>query len=91
MYEKFSSTARIVCAAIKFEQLIIAGPRHFDKVMQSAMPKDFKISDWAQGFVDQYGNFYNRMEALRQCNNTGQRVNLFRNGSETELFSEGLY
>lgn len=70
---------RIVCAANKFlikyspneiEELMIAGPRHWDSVMYGIWDKldDYLIScidrnSEEQGFVDQFGKFYTRKEA----------------------------
>ena len=90
----------IVCAALLKEGIIIAGPRHYDVVMKTQMmciqycEKDKrKISfvDAEQGFVDQFGNFYNRVDALKVAEEAGQHIDYERNGSKTELFSEGLY
>jgi hypothetical protein len=45
-----------------------------------------------QGFIDQWGQFYTRREAMRVVKESGQPFNLERNGSQDEkLFSEGLY
>lgn len=42
-----------------------------------------------QGFVDQFGRFYHRVEALQLAKQNGQ---LFRNpGAAYELYSEDLY
>jgi hypothetical protein len=44
-----------------------------------------------QGFIDQWGNFITREDALFIATENGQYINQERNGSRTELFSEGLY
>ena len=44
-----------------------------------------------QGFIDQWGDFMSREEALKVALASGQRINMKRNGSSTQLFSEGLY
>jgi len=56
------------------------------------MPNIKWSSEAEQGFIDQFGNFYNRNEALKtiHCNNL-QIINYDRNGSTVELYSEGLY
>jgi hypothetical protein len=47
---------------------------------------------WEQGFIDQFGRFYNRKEAMKAVLENGQPFSLKRNGgSGEELFSEGLY
>ena len=86
----------IVCAAIKKGDIIIAGPRHFDSVMISqikAIAGDNKgmFADAEQGFVDQYGNFWNRIDAMMLARASGQPLDRTRNGSKTKLYSEGLY
>lgn len=43
-----------------------------------------------QGFIDQYSNWWSREEAFIIATSAGQ-VNNRRNGSENELYSEGLY
>lgn len=87
----------IVCAAIKNENVIVCGARHFDKIMHMQIeilhctgwdiPKK-----WEQGFIDQWGKFYNRVEAMQIVKESGQPFNVERNsGSGDELYSEGLY
>lgn len=46
---------------------------------------------WEQGFIDQFGAFHDREEALRIVKRAFQPFSPERNGSETQLFSEGLY
>lgn len=77
----------IVCAAIKNNEVIIAGARHFDMVMQSSLEilrDNVSLGKFQQGFIDQYGNFYNRQEAMKIVKESGQPFNAKRN-------SEGLY
>jgi hypothetical protein len=86
----------IICAAcrIKNTDIIVCGARHFDKVMRSVIRRlDYKVppSDWEQGFIDQMGEFYTRRQAMDVVNMTGQVIDIIRNGSEIELYSEGLY
>lgn len=86
----------IVCAALRKGDVLIAGPRHFDSVMRSqikAIATD-NIGEFAgaeQGFLDQYGTFWNRTDAMILARASGQPLDFTRNGSKTELFSEGLY
>jgi len=91
-------TKYIVCAALCLNDIIIAGPRHFDSVMRSqikAIAGDKKKGMFAraeQGFVDQFGTFYNREDAMKIVKGSGQLFNEERNGVPKEcLFSEGLY
>jgi hypothetical protein len=83
----------IVCAACRLDNIIIAGARHFDKVMRSQMAAMPKMS-WAQadqGFIDQFGDFLTREEAMKIAQDNKQRIDLERNGGDIVLFSEGLY
>jgi len=90
---------RIVCAAIKYENYIIAGARHFDGIMHKAIDillgtgwTKPKVSDWQQGFIDQWGKFYNRKEAMQIVKASGQPFDAERNsGNGQDLYSEGLY
>ena len=43
-----------------------------------------------QGFIDNFGNFYNRKSALKHVNECGQQC-LLGNFNTDELFSEDLY
>lgn len=101
-YDKFSPTARIICAAIKVGDIKFSGPRHYDSVMHSQMralyggnvkdSKDWPKSDEIeQGFVDQFGNFYNREEARKHALDVGQEIRRTGGENSIELFSEDLY
>ncbi len=92
----------IVCAACKsitYHEIILVGPRHFDTVMLAQLDT-LKIAyehmddqwNWEQGFIDQWGRFYNRIDAMAVVRNNNQPFNRERNGgSLDELFSGGLY
>lgn len=93
---------KIVCAAclLKFgdERIILAGARHFDSVMMSQLNmfdegflNHIRVSDWEQGFIDQYGVFMDRKEAMKVAMASGQPLDLERNGDDEELYSEGLH
>lgn len=92
----------IVCAACKYGNFIACGPRHFDDTMRlqveayiiaNQLPDD--AGTWGafeQGFVDQYGEFYSREDAIKIVLSNGQNFDQERNGGGTKwLFSEGLY
>lgn len=90
----------IVCAAIRHYDIIIAGARHFDPIMHlqinyvnnSITTAIVKPSQWEQGFIDQWGKFYNRQEAMQVVKESGQPFNAERNGGNgNDLYSEGLY
>lgn len=87
----------IVCAACKLEgsQVMLVGPRHWDMTMHSQYDNIFPMrpseQHWEQGFIDQFGKFYTRTEAMELIKSTGQKINMVRNVHDDELFSEGLY
>lgn len=93
------SGRKVVCAALRHRETkaVVTGARHFDKVMLRtiAMLKEGYGEDWSraeQGFIDTLGNFLTREEAMSIAKNAGQPVDIERcGGSETKLFSEGLY
>jgi hypothetical protein len=87
----------IVCAANIVElngaEVTLVGARHFDSVMK-AQAKLMGVTNYGShrsGFIDQFGDFYDRKEALAIVKASGQPFNAERNGSDDELFSEGLY
>lgn len=80
------------------DDLLIVGPRHYDQVMRSQASKHEyssihntqRIKEKEQGFIDQYGKFYNRKEALEIAKQNDQIR--FDIGYDTdELLSEMLY
>ena len=86
----------IICAAIKYEDTIICGPRHFDGIMRQVMGGIlWKVpsSQWQQGFVDERGNFYDRKTAMLHALECDQHIDIERGcgGDSTTLYSEGLY
>ena len=91
----------MVCAAIRSEKydVLIVGPRHFDAVMQRQIRKVsgytkrwINHEGWESGFIDQFGDFHDRFEALKLVKENGQPFNAARNGGTGDrLFSEGLY
>jgi hypothetical protein len=89
----------VVCAACKRGETIIAGARHFDKVMVSQIKAiEGKLipgggSNWEEGFIDQFGDFLTREEAMGIAIAGGQKVDIEYGcgGDHTTLYSEGLY
>jgi hypothetical protein len=91
--------ARIVCAANRLPcGHILVGARHWDMMMHSQMDyyleatlQDFnKPINEETGFIDQWGNFYDRKEAYIIAKRQGQIINSI--GYETDqLYSEHLY
>lgn len=96
---------RIFCAANKYlieyspneiKELVIAGARHWDSIMGGVWDTldDYTIScidrnKEEQGFIDQFGNFYNRKDAYIIAKENNQIIRDF--DYETELYSEHLY
>lgn len=83
----------IVCAACRINGVIFCGARHWDTRMRSqARRAGFKhVGGSEEGFIDQYGNFFDRYEAMNIVRRNGQPFNEERNGSNVKLYSEGLY
>lgn len=86
---------RVVCAALRnADGLVICGPRHYDKVMrqqiQCSTSVRWKNGDVEQGFVDQFGAFMTREQALAVAVMADQIVRRC-GGDDHELFSENLY
>lgn len=94
---------RIVCAANRFElkeggTLIIPGARHYSKDMAAVLDqvRDKLVKDHVhgedQGFIDQWGNYFTREEAVIIAEHSGQLNRWRKKGGPTnELFSEDLY
>jgi len=73
--------------------VLIIGPRHFDKVMQRQIDLIFMdvevIETPIQGFIDQFGTFLNREEALVIAKKENQIIHKY---NPTKLLtSEDLY
>lgn len=87
----------VVCAANRYGTVIIASARHHDPLM-NAQIKAFRAAGLIpekkgeQGFIDQWGVFMDRFEALGVAIRAGQ-LNVRRKKSppEDRLFSEDLY
>lgn len=90
---------RIVCAAVKYPKrpdIMLVGPRHFDKVMLDQYLRSFAKGsalgeeDAVCGFLDQEGCFLTREEAYVVAVNAQQI--LYPESNQTDkLFSENLY
>jgi hypothetical protein len=75
------------------QEIIIVGARHWDKLMRTQFKQmiNVKIVHHKQGFVNQFGQYRTRKEALKIVQLNGQRFDAERNSSKTELFSEGVW
>ena len=90
---------RIVCAAVAYPKrpdIMLVGPRHFDKVMHDQYSRFFTRGtalgeeESVQGFLDQYGEFLTREEAYEVAKGAGQIIRRC-GGDDGRLFSENLY
>lgn len=83
----------VVCAANRYGELIVCGARHFDMVMRAQIKAANLVrATPEQGFIDQWGVFMSREEALAVATAAGQiNVRRPKNPPFDELFSEDIY
>ena len=88
---------RIVCAACRHDGVIVVGIRHLDSLMCNTIklmyPNEKPSSIFIkfaheEGFVNQFGNYLTRKEALIIAKRMNQ---IYRETGDDELFSENLY
>lgn len=82
----------VVCAALKKEDRIIAGARHYDKVMRRQIESSEGRRFWLgceQGFIDQFGDFLTREEAYEIAEKNNQISRTV--SSKGILYSENIY
>ncbi len=89
---------KIVCAACSNDEIILCGARHWDKIMNKQLDAikkanpELRSSKFEQGFINQFGEFLTREDAMEVVKENGQPFDIERNGgSDKELYSEGLY
>ena len=91
VFEDKLLTRQVVCAANKYEELIVLGVRHFCPIMCKTL--DMVGLDGGepheQGFVDQWGNFMSRKEALIVLQTNGRYIR--DEDYCSELYSENIY
>jgi len=89
---------RVVCAAElhKPTEIVFCGARHGDvtmvlQILAAQFPIEQMLKQcFEQGFIDQFGVFMTREEALTVALAAGQRI--YRcGGDEKKLYSENLY
>lgn len=86
---------RIVCAAMRHRGTgrIMVGVRHYCPIMRDQIQHSTQgVTYWKnvdQGFVDQYGKWYDREEAWKVAKREGQIRQV--SGTEGTLYSEDLY
>lgn len=82
----------VVCAANRIGDVILCGARHWDNIMRAqAKAMGLKGGNEEQGFIDQFGDFLTRKEAMEIVKINGQPFSIERNMGDITLFSEGLY
>lgn len=83
----------VVCAAIKIGDVILCGARHCDSAMRSQAKAIgiITMQNGQQGFIDQFGDFLTRKEAMNIVKENGQTFHIERNQGDSVLYSEGLY
>jgi hypothetical protein len=83
---------RIVCAANKLKDgNIVIGIRHHDVFMNKQIRlMESSMVDEIEGFVDQYGNFYDRKKALKIAKRNKQIIRT-EGIPDSCLYSENLY
>jgi len=94
LYKPDGVMRRVVCAAELYPcGVLLVGPRHYDSIMalqyhqqEHRIPIDSVAVD---GFLDQFGIFMDRYEALAVAKNAGQIRE--KTQPENKLFSEDLY
>lgn len=88
---------RVVCAACRWNGVVVLGARHLDPQMRSTMKMLFPDVDnigikfsKEQGFIDQWNNYLTRRQALEIATRKNQ---MFRRCGDDEirLYSENLY
>lgn len=94
---------RIVCAANRFElktggTIVVPGARHYSPDMADVIDKleDLFVTRFVsgdnQGFIDQWGEYWNREDALIIATHAGQINTVRKKGAPFDtLFSEDLY
>ena len=61
-------------------------------MQRASLYKNIPSTQFEQGFIDQFGVFYNREEAMVIALAAGQDIDYKRNGGDSLiLYSEGLY
>ena len=84
----------IVCAACKINEIIFCSARHFDTIMRAQIKAAGYLprAHVEQGFIDQFGEFLSREDAMAIVKINEQKFDIICNGgSDVYLYSEGLY
>lgn len=103
-WDKYKVQRTIVCAANKYGDFIVHGARHYSVGMHFTIDlvgKDALMAyaeecggydiDRDQGFIDQYGTYWSRSDAMQLCLQQGRPLDFKRGPDAKDLFSEHLY
>lgn len=96
-WDKHKVDFMIVSAANRYKDIIVMGPRHYSNLMWSSIEayggikllRKYAGEEYEQGFVDQYGTFYDRVHAKKIAGKRGQ-IRYPEKCPGSDLFSEGL-
>lgn len=81
---------QVVCAANRYGDLIVLGVRHHCPIMNKTLDLlGIEEPSVEQGFVDQWGNYMDRVEALEVIKANGRWIR--DEEYLDELYSENLY
>ncbi|QBJ02799.1 hypothetical protein MZD04_gp273 [Pseudomonas phage Psa21] len=98
-WDKHNVIPYIVCAANRYKDFIVTGSRHLSAPMWMTIELVGMDALHAyaggrdneeQGFIDQFGTYWNRRDAYAHCVKHG-RLLLEDGASKTQLFSEHLF
>lgn len=98
-WEKFKVPLLLVSACNRYKDVLVCAPRHSCPLMTMTMASyggmellhEYSGKDHEQGFVDQFGTFYTRSEAMALATENGQLRYPDNCHPREHLFSEGLY
>jgi len=89
---EYGVTEYVVCAALRrWDGMMICSPRHFDLICIRMIEVSGGKQNWLkceQGFVNQYGDFLTRKNALVLARKNNQ---IRRGIADNKLYSENLY
>ena len=88
---------RVICAANRVGLTLILGARHYDQTMHATIQhlqalgdeRNFRAAE--QGFIDQFGEFLTREEALTVARAAGQLEGRHKHNPQDQLCSEDIY
>ena len=92
--KQHGAVRQVVCSAVFVSGApsLVVGVRHYDTLMRLQLSAIGGLDDSSdvQGFVDQFGVFLTRQEAMLVVKESGQPFKPEHCHSETDLYSEGI-